>query len=205
MSQVPASSQAPGTVGAMWDALAGPFLAAAGLLVVAGVPKVADPQPLVRALRSAGLAVRPGPGAALVRTFAVAEVALGAWAVVAPGRVNAALVAAAYLVFTLFVARVLGHGGVLGSCGCFGKPDTPATRTHLALTAAAALVAAALAVDPPSAVWSGAAAGAPSGAALATTVALAALVGGLAWMAMAVLPTTTAAAARSANPTRTKG
>ena len=188
----------------MWDALAGPFLAAAGLLVVAGLPKVADPQPLVRALRSAGLALRPGPGAALVRTFAVAEVALGGWAVAAPGRANAALLAAAYLVFTVFVARVLLHGGVLGSCGCFGKPDTPATRTHLALTAAAAGVAVALAVDPPSAAWSGAA-GAPGGAALVTTVTLAALIGGLAWMVMAVLPTTTAAAVRSANPTRTKG
>ncbi len=189
----------------MWDALAGPFLAAAGLLVVAGVPKVVDPLPLVRALRSAGLAVRPGPGAALVRTFAVTEVAIGAWAIGAPGRASAALVAAAYLVFTLFVARVLLRGGVLGSCGCFGKPDTPATRTHLALTAAASLVAVALAIDPPGAVWSGAGVGAPSGASLASTAALAVLVGGLSWMVMAVLPTTTAAAVRSANPTRTKG
>ena len=69
----------------------------------------------------------------------------------------------------------------------------------------AALVAAAIALDPPAAVWSGATAGAPSGASLATTVALATLIGGLAWMVMAVLPTTTAAAIRSANPTRTKG
>ena len=41
----------------MWDTAAGPFLAAAGLLVVAGVPKVADPLPLVRALRAAGMPV----------------------------------------------------------------------------------------------------------------------------------------------------
>jgi hypothetical protein len=189
----------------MWEALGGPFLAVAGLLVAAGVPKVADPLPLVRALRSAGFVLRPGPGAALVRSFAVAEIAVGTWACVATGRVSGALVAAAYLVFTLFVARVLTRGGVLGSCGCFGKPDTPATRTHLLLTAGAALVAAALAVDPPSAVWSGAAAGAPTGASLVTTVALAALIAGLAWAVMAVLPTTTAAAVRSANPTRTKG
>ncbi|KQU68248.1 MauE/DoxX family redox-associated membrane protein [Phycicoccus sp. Root101] len=189
----------------MWDALAGPFLAVAGLLVVAGVPKVIDPLPLVRALRSAGFVVPPGPGAALVRLFAVGEVVVGVWAVVAPGRASAALVAAAYLVFTLFVGRVLTRGGVLGSCGCFGKPDTPATRTHLVLTAAAALVAVALAADPPSAVWSGAAANAPAGASIVTTVALAVVIAGLAWMVMAVLPTTTATAVRSANPTRTKG
>lgn len=189
----------------MWDALAGPFLAVAGLLVVAGIPKVVDPLPLVRAVRSAGIPLRPAVGSLLVRAFAVAEVALGTWAIVAPGRVSAGLVAAAYVVFTAFVARVLTGGGVLGSCGCFGKPDTPATRTHLALTALAALVAAALAVDPPPAVWSGAPAGAPVGASLVTTVTLALLIGGLAWLVMAVLPTTTAAAVRSANPTRTKG
>ena len=189
----------------MWDALAGPFLAVAGLLVVAGVPKVLDPLPLVRALRSAGFPLRPGPGTLVVRGFAVVEVVVGSWAVIAPGRVNAAVVAAAYLLFTGFVARVLTSGGVLGSCGCFGKPDTPATRTHLALTALAALVAAALAMDPPTSVWSGVASGAPTGASLVTTVALAVLIGGLAWMVMAVLPTTTAAAVRSANPTRTKG
>ena len=193
----------------MWDALAGPFLAVAGLLVVAGLPKVLDPLPLVRALRSAGFPLRPALGSALVRAFAVAEVAIGTWAIIAPGRLNAALVAAAYLVFTLFVARVLTRGGVLGSCGCFGKPDTPATRTHLGLTAVAALVAAALATDPPSAVWSAAGSaatsGGPTGPALVTTVGLAVLIAGLAWMVMAVLPTTTAAAVRSANPTRTKG
>jgi hypothetical protein len=185
----------------MWDALAGPYLAAAGLLVLAGVPKVADPAPLVRALRSAGFTVPPAPGALLVRGFAVAEVGVGTWALVAPGRVAAALVAVAYLVFTAFVGLVLARGGVLGSCGCFGKPDTPPSRTHLALTAVAALVAAAVAVDPPADPW-GASGGTP---ALVTTVGLAAVIGFLAWMAMAVLPTTTATAVRSANRTRSKG
>src|SRR3954451_7226822 len=134
----------------MWDLVAGPFLAAAGLLVLAGVPKVVDPVPLVRAMRGAGLPV----GRHLVRAFAVAEVALGGWALLNPGRYAAALVAAAYLAFTAFVARVLTRGGVLGSCGCFGKPDTPATRTHLVLTALAALTAVLVALDPPTAVWS---------------------------------------------------
>ena len=185
----------------MWDALAGPYLAAAGLLVLAGVPKVADPAPLVRALRSAGFTVPPAPGALLVRGFAAAEVVVGVWAVLAPGRLAAALAAAAYAVFTAFVALVLTRGGVLGSCGCFGKPDTPPTRTHLALTAVAALVAAAVALDPPADAWGGAA----STSALVTTAGLAVVIGFLAWMALAVLPTTTATAVRSATRTRSKG
>lgn len=171
----------------MWELLAGPFLAAAGLLVVAGVPKVLDPLPLVRALRAAGLPV----GRHLVRGFAVVEVALGAWALLAPGRYAAGLVAAAYLAFTAFVGRVLTRGGVLGSCGCFGKPDTPATRTHLVLTALASLTALAVAVDPPSAVW------ADVDGAMAATAGFAVVLGFLAWQVMAVLPTTSPAAIRT--------
>jgi hypothetical protein len=171
----------------MWDLAAGPLLAAAALLVVAGVPKVADPLPLVRALRAAGM---PVPRL-VVRAFALGEVAVGGWAVVAPGRVSSALVAAAYLVFTAFVARVLARGGVLGSCGCFGKADTPATRTHLGLTAAAALVALWAALDPPHRVWW------TVDAATLTTVGLAAVIAFLAWQVMAVLPATSPAAIRS--------
>ena len=176
----------------MWDIAAGPFLGAAGLLVVAGVPKLFDPLPLVRALREA----RMPAGRLLVRTFAAGEVAVGVWAMAVPSRASAALVAAAYLLFTVFVAQVLRRGGIVGSCGCFGKPDTPATRTHVVLTAAAALIAVAVAAYPPVAAWS-----APV-ADLATTTALAALVAFLAWMVMAVLPTTTPAAIRTTVPTR---
>ncbi len=176
----------------MWDLAAGPFLAAAGLLVVAGVPKVIDPLPLVRAMRGAGLPVHRH----LVRGLAVAEVALGAWALIAPGRYAAGLVAAAYLGFTAVVARVLTRGGVLGSCGCFGKPDTPATRTHLGLTALAALTAAAVAVAPPTGAWS------DVDAATVTTAGFAVVLGFLAWMVMAVLPTTSPAAIRTTSTTR---
>ncbi|MCW2678684.1 MAG: hypothetical protein JWM62_85, partial [Frankiales bacterium] len=55
------------------DALAGPYLAAAALLVAAGGAKLIDPLPLVRALRSVGL---PAP-APLVRAGAAAELLLG--------------------------------------------------------------------------------------------------------------------------------
>lgn len=179
----------------MWDLAAGPFLAAAGLLVVAGVPKVVDPLPLVRALRAAGVPVHRQ----VVRAFAVLEVALGAWALVAPGRYAAGLVAAAYLVFTAFVARVLTRGGVLGSCGCFGKPDTPATRTHLVLTALAALTALLVAVDPPTAAWA-----AVDGSTV-TTVGFAVVIGFLAWQVLAVLPTTSPAAIRTTTAPNPKG
>jgi uncharacterized protein YjeT (DUF2065 family) len=43
-------------------------------------------------------------------------------------------------------AVVLARGGPLASCGCFGRPDTPATRLHvivnIALAASSAAVAA---------------------------------------------------------------
>jgi hypothetical protein len=159
---------------------------------VAGVPKVVDPLPLVRAMRGAGLPVhRP-----LVRGFAVAEVALGGWALLAPGRYAAGLVGAAYHGVTAVVARVLTRGGVGGSCGCLGKPDTPATRTHLGLTALAALTAAAVAVAPPTGAWS------DVDAATVTTAGFAVVLGFLAWMVMAVLPTTSPAAIRTTSTTR---
>ena len=136
----------------MWDLAAGPFLAAAGLLVVAGVPKLLDPLPLVRALRAAGMPA----GRHLVRAFAAAEVAVGGWALVAPGRLAAALVAAAYLVFT----RVRRAGAdprrgprvvrLLRQAGHPRDPHPPGV-----LTAAATLTALRSTIDPPRGVWAG--------------------------------------------------
>lgn len=179
----------------MWSLVGGPYLAAAGLLVLAGVPKLADPMPLVRALRSARL---PSPATlpaarALVRALAALEVLVGAAALVAPGRLTAGGVALSYLAFSAFVALVLVRGGVLGSCGCFGRPDTPPTVAHLLVTLVLAASAAALAVAPPQeAVWSSL-----SGELLAL-VGFAALLAWLAYLVMAVLPATTPAAVRSA-------
>lgn len=175
--------------------LAAPFLAASALLVGAGVPKLGDPMPLVRALRSTGLPA----GRRLVRVVAAAEVALGLWAVGRPGAVNAALVCAAYLVFTGFVALALQRGGVLGSCGCFGKADTPPTRSHLVVTAALAVLAGAVAVAPERAAWT-----AGSAPVVAGTLALAALVTFLAWQVLAVLPTVTPTAVRSTGTATTR-
>lgn len=126
------------------DALAGPYLASAALLVVAGGTKLRDPLPLVRALRSARVPARP----LLVRAVAAVEVALGVAAVLLGSRTAAVLVALSYAAFTGFVVLARARGGVLASCGCFGRSDTPPTVTHAVVTAGFALVAAAVAVRP---------------------------------------------------------
>jgi hypothetical protein len=167
--------------------LAAPFVASAALLVAAGVPKVADPLPLVRAVRAAGLPLGP----TVVRALAAAEVAVGLWAIAAPSRIPALLVCSAYLAFTVFVAHTLRRGGFLTSCGCFGKADTPPTRSHLAVTGAAAVAAAAVVAVPESATWPESVPGAVG------TAALAGLIAFLAWQVLAVLPSTTPAAVRS--------
>jgi hypothetical protein len=130
------------------DALAGPYLASAALLVVAGAAKLLDPLPLVRALRSAGLPLRVVPAGVLVRVFAAAEVVLGLLAVLTGTALAAVGVAVSYAAFTAFVLVALRRGGVLASCGCFGKADVPPTAGHVVVTAALAAVAAAVAARP---------------------------------------------------------
>jgi hypothetical protein len=178
----------------MWEVVGGPFLAAAALLVLAGAPKLADPLPLMRALRSVRLPAHRGG----VRLLAAGEVAIGLAAIAVPSRWTALAVALAYLGFTGFVALALSRGGVLASCGCFSKPDTPPTRIHVGLTATLALCAAAIAVDPPaSVVWT-----ATSWPALAALGAFAGLLAWLSYVVIAVLPTVSPAAVRSASAPR---
>lgn len=170
----------------MTDTLVPFVLAAAVLLVVAGAPKVLDPADTVRGLRSAGLPGSPG----LVRVLAVVEVVAGVAALVGPSRPAAAAVALLYAGFTGFVLLALARGGVVESCGCLGRADTPPTRAHAIATGLVALVAGALAVSPPAQPW--------WSAQPALVVVLAAVLGFLLWQVIAVLPTATAAAARSA-------
>ena len=122
------------------DVVAAPYLAAALLLVVAGVAKALDPLSLVRALRAAGLAVRAPLLMRFVRVAAVFEAAVGAFAVVSPSRTAALAVAASYAGFTLFVLQALRTGSPLASCGCFGKADTPPTRLHAIVTGVLAIL-----------------------------------------------------------------
>jgi hypothetical protein len=143
----------------------GLFLAAAALLVVAGAQKVLDPLPLVRAFRSTGLKVP----ALAVRVIAAGEVVIGIGSVIVG---NGMAVALSYLAFTAFVITARVRGGVLASCGCFGKADTPPTWLHAAVT-------------------TGLAFGSLPGRSAAVDLALlvsAAAVAATAYLAMAVLP-----------------
>ena len=109
----------------------------------------------------------------------------------------------AYAGFTAFVVLALTRGGVLSSCGCFGKADTPPTRAHAVVTGAAALVALAVAWPSPPEPWAPVADLGP--ATVAGLAGLTALVAFLAWQVMAVLPSVDPRAVRSAaavRPTR---
>jgi hypothetical protein len=158
--------------------LSGPFLAASALLVLAGAAKAVDPAPLVRALRSVRLPASRG----LVRVVAAAEVVLGVAAVATGARVAAAMVGLSYAAFTGFVLLARSRGGVLASCGCFGKQDTPPTVLHAVLTGAVAATALAVAVRP-----HGDLAGVVDETGLALLPASAAVAVGL-YVALAVLP-----------------
>lgn len=156
-----------------------PLLVAGALLAVGGTPKIRRPAPTVGALRSVGLRV---PGLA-VRTGGLLEAALGTATVLTGSRPLAAAVAASYLSFSGFLAVALARGGMVASCGCLGRPDTPPTRSHLALTLGLAAAAA-----------TGAATGATglldlTGSARALALlGLAGVTAWLAWMVLALLP-----------------
>ncbi len=160
----------------------GPLLAAAGLLVAAGAPKVLRPDSAVRALRSVQLRVP----ASAVRLGGAVEAAVGAAAVMTGARWAAALVAASYLAFAGFVALALRTGGVIASCGCFGRADTPPTRVHIAVNLLLAAGAAAATVVPPGALPM-LLSGSPWGGVPLLGYAAGCAV--LAYYAMAVLPT----------------
>lgn len=122
--------------------LAGPYLVAIVILGAAGAAKVARPANTARALGEMGLRLPP----AAVRAFALAELAVAAGALVGGGRPFAALVAASYAGFAVFILAALRRGTPLSTCGCFGTDDTPPTGAHLGLNLAAAAVGAAVAI-----------------------------------------------------------
>jgi hypothetical protein len=128
----------------MAQALTPPFLLAALVLCVAGAAKLRSPAAAVRALAALGLA--RGARAGLVRAFAVGELALGAWCLLAPARLAAGALACLYAIFSglaLLLARRRS------SCGCFGEGDGPASIVQSLLSAALALVALAALLSMP--------------------------------------------------------
>jgi hypothetical protein len=136
--------------------LIGLYLIAAGLLVGAGLAKALRPDDTTRAL----MTLIPPPVRALasprrlrgaVRIGATTEATLGVLALAFPRPITAALVAFSYAAFAAVVGYALARGGVLASCGCFGRPDTPATMTHALVDLGLAAACVAVAFDVPSA------------------------------------------------------
>lgn len=169
-------------------ALTGIGLALAALLALAGAQKLVDPTMTVGALRALGLPSRP----LLVRTGSVAELALGVAAIAVGGAVLWWLVAASYAAFAGFVVAALRAGTPIGSCGCFGREETPPHASHVVLNVVLAALAGATAVSAP---------GSPVDAIVdhpgagAATVAVAALAVVLLWAAYVVVPRTLGAGA----------
>lgn len=121
----------------MADALSTPFGVAALVLCVAGLAKL-------RAPGAAGAAVGVEP--ALVRAFALCELAVALWALADPAPLSAALVACMYGGFSA-LSLVLARRRA--ACGCFGTGEVPASRTQAALSALLAACAVAAAIRPP--------------------------------------------------------
>lgn len=122
-------------------AWSGPFLIAALLLAAAGVAKAVDPTMTVGALRGIGLDIPPLG----VRAVGAFEAALAVVAAATGAPILVGGVAASYLVFTLFVVVALARRIPIGTCGCFGKVDTPPSWIHVGVNLGAAASAVAVA------------------------------------------------------------
>lgn len=170
-------------------AITAPYLAAVVLLGLAGVSKVARPGDTARALQSAGL-----PGSRTwVRAGALGELVVAGSAIAAPGVATGALVAACYAAFTAFVGVALIKRWPLSSCGCFGKPDTPPTRSHAVLNAGATVCSLWWAMSAPSNLFHAFARQAWHGSALTLEALVVALLAFVVWTnplpAMSMSPT----------------
>ena len=178
--------------------LAGPYVAAAALLALGGLFKARRPGPTARALRSAGL----GALAPFARPLGVAEVVAGVGALAVGGSAVggpalAAAVAAFYAGFAGFVALTLVRAAPVADCGCFGGAESPPTVFHLVLNVLAAAVAVGVAAG-----GGGGLVDALEGQPLAGIpfLILVAVVTGLAYAVLTVLPRTLAAIAPEPSP-----
>jgi hypothetical protein len=167
-------------------ALTAPALVAALLLALAGAQKLLDPTMTAGALRAMRLPSSP----TLVRVGSAAELALGVAAITVGGAALWWLVAASYLAFGAFVTAALRRGTMIGTCGCFGREDTPPHPTHVVLDLALASLAAATAVRSPGAVLESLADAPGTGAGVAALSAVALF---LLYAAYVELPRTLAA------------
>ena len=125
------------------DAWSGPFAVVTLLLAAAGAMKVHDPAATVGALRALGVPVPP----IAVRIGGAIEAVIGIAALITGAPALAVLVALSYLAFTVFVVIARARRLPIGSCGCFGKVDTPPSLVHVVLNVAAMVVAIGAAVS----------------------------------------------------------
>ncbi len=122
-------------------ALSAPVIAAALLLAVAGVSKLAAPDSTATALRAAGLPANR----LLVEALGVVELVIGVVVVVWAPPAALAVMGLSYLAFAAFTWRLLQVQGASASCGCFGARTTPAHPLHVVVNLAiAGWIAAAL-------------------------------------------------------------
>lgn len=128
-------------------ALTAPALVAAALVTLAGAQKLIDPTMTVGALRALRLPASP----LAVRLGSAGELALGAAAITVGGAALWWAVSVSYLLFAVFVVAALRHGTMIGSCGCFGREETPPHWSHVMLNLALASVAAGTAAASPAA------------------------------------------------------
>jgi hypothetical protein len=110
---------------------------AAALLALAGGQKLVDPTMTVGALRALRVPASP----TVVRMGSAAELALGVVALAVGGRLTWVLVAISYLAFGVFVVAALRADTMIGTCGCFGRDETPPHPLHVGLDLALAAVA----------------------------------------------------------------
>jgi hypothetical protein len=115
--------------------LAGPYVVACALLVVAGVGKVGRPEPTRAAAFAIGLRV---PRMVVVG-FGILELVAGGSGAVFGGRAAVA-VAACYALLTVFAVRLLVCAPTT-PCACLGSSTSVVTRTHVVLDVVAAAVA----------------------------------------------------------------
>lgn len=112
----------------------GPFLIAAVLLAAAGIAKTMDPTMTVGALRKFGIPV----SSAAVRGLGAIEAGLAVAAAVTGAPSLVLGVAISYVVFSAFVVVARARRLPIGSCGCFGRVDTPPSWIHVAVNLACA-------------------------------------------------------------------
>jgi hypothetical protein len=126
-----------------------PYFAACIVLGLAGILKLLTSGPTQATLAAAGMTT----GRAVIRVGAAGEVAVAALGLAGPARLGGALVATSYAGFATFVTLALRHRWPIVSCGCFGRPDTPAARRHLVLNIGCAACALWWAVAAPPRPW----------------------------------------------------